>query len=115
MLSPYSALSLVRQRIHALRQSTELVVCSHIPTWFLGDDFMFISVFSVELVLLRIHALRQPTELLLKLTYFLLFTRPLCATTGAMVMGCRKLWSLRSWCCPSLSLLTADSAAVMFL
>ena len=30
-LSPYSALSLVRQRIHALRQSTELVVCSHIP------------------------------------------------------------------------------------
>ena len=44
MLSPYSALSWVRQRIHALRQSTEIVVCSH-----LGDDFMFISVFSVEL------------------------------------------------------------------
>ena len=44
VVSVYSALSWVRQRTHALRQSTELVVCSH-----LGDDFMFISVFSVEL------------------------------------------------------------------
>ena len=38
MLSPYSALSLVRQRIHAL--------CSSFP---LGDDFKFVSVFSALL------------------------------------------------------------------
>ena len=44
MLSPYSVLRWVRQRIHALRQSMEFVVC-----FYLGDDFMFISVFSVEL------------------------------------------------------------------
>ena len=30
-----------------------------------------------------------------------------------MVETVQKLWSLRSWCCPSLSLLTAVSAAAM--
>ena len=44
--SPYSALSLVRQRIHALRQSTELLKKL---TYFLGDVFMLVSVFSAEL------------------------------------------------------------------
>ena len=28
---------------------------------------------------------------------FLLFTRPLCATTGAMVVGCRKMFGVRLW------------------
>ena len=42
-LSPFSSLSLVRQRIHALRQSTRL-------SFFLGDDFTIVSVFSAELV-----------------------------------------------------------------
>ena len=38
-LSPYSALSLVRQRIHAVRQSTRLSeIISHYFSWFLGDD-----------------------------------------------------------------------------
>ena len=44
--------SLVRQRIHALRQSTELCEEAHIFStcrWTLGDDFMFVSVFSAEL------------------------------------------------------------------
>ena len=51
-LSPYSALSLVRQRIHAVRQSTRLSGrISHVfhVKWFPGDDFMFVSVFSAEL------------------------------------------------------------------
>ena len=48
-LSPYSALSLVRQRIHAVRQSTRLSGrISHYFSWFPGDDFMFVSVFSAE-------------------------------------------------------------------
>ena len=45
-LSPYSVLRLVRQRIHALRQSTRL---SGSVFFFLGDDFWFVSVFSVEI------------------------------------------------------------------
>ena len=45
--SPYSALSLVRQRIHAVRQSTRLSgKMSYYFSWFPGDDFMFVSVFS---------------------------------------------------------------------
>ena len=44
-LSPCSALSLVRQRIHALRQSMELLM----KLISLGDDFMIVSVFSAEL------------------------------------------------------------------
>ena len=51
-LSPYSALSLVRQRIQAVRQSTRLSGrISHVlhAKGFPGDDFMFVSVFSAEL------------------------------------------------------------------
>ena len=50
MLSPYSALSLVRQRIHAVRQSTWLSgSVSHYFLWFPGDDFRVVSVFCAEL------------------------------------------------------------------
>ena len=50
LVSPYSALSLVRERIHAVRQSTRLSGISLIfcVLWSLGDDFMFVSVFSAE-------------------------------------------------------------------
>ena len=44
-LTPYSALSLVRLRIHALRQSMELLM----KLISLGDDFMIVSVFSAVL------------------------------------------------------------------
>ena len=56
-LSPYSALSLVRQRIHAVRQSTRLSGrISHYFSWFPGDDFMFVSVSALRLVRQRDHA-----------------------------------------------------------
>ena len=47
-LSPYSALSLVRQRIHAVRQSTSLsgFLTFSAFWWSLGDDFKIVSVFS---------------------------------------------------------------------
>ena len=64
-LSPYSALSLVRQRIHALRQSTELVVSSHIfhvGFWEMTSCWSPYSALS--LVRQRTHALRQSTRLL---------------------------------------------------
>ena len=54
-LSPCSALSLVRQRIHALRQSMELLM----KLISLGDDFMIVSVFSAELG--SLYALRLST------------------------------------------------------
>ena len=79
-LSPYSALSLVRQRIHAVRQSTRLS----------GR----ISGLSRQC--------RKPCRF-----------RMSSWTSAGMVETVQKLWSLRSWCCPSLSLLTAVSAAAM--
>ena len=45
-LSPYSALSLVRQRLRAVRQSTWLSERISHFSWFPGDDFLFVSVFS---------------------------------------------------------------------
>ena len=57
-LSPYSVLSLVRQRIHALRQSTELFGESHT---FLRDGRLGLLYSALCLVQQRIHALRQST------------------------------------------------------
>ena len=63
-LSPYSALSLVRQRIHAVRQSTGLSgIISHYFSWFPGDDFMVSPYSALSLVRQRKHGLRQSTEL----------------------------------------------------
>ena len=59
-LSPYSALSLVRQRIHALRQSTRLSGCL-VFLWVMTLGLSPCSALS--LVRLRIHALRQSTRL----------------------------------------------------
>ena len=64
-LFPYSALSLVRQRIHAVRQSTRLSErISHNFSWFLGDYFKIVSVFSASLGSTMDTCLRQSRRFL---------------------------------------------------
>ena len=84
LVSPYSALSLVRHRIHAVRQSTRLFSKN------------FRVVLTVQKTVKIPHA-------------FLDMVVEKCR----MVQTVQKLWSLRSWCCLSLSLLTAVSAVAM--
>ena len=59
-MSPYSALSLVRHRIHALRQFTELLMKL---TYLLHEGRLGSPYSALCLVQLRIHALRQSTWL----------------------------------------------------
>ena len=58
---------------------------------------MFISVFSVELGSSADTCTAPVYVAFVEAHIFLLFTRRLCATTGAMVMGCRKMFGVRLW------------------
>ena len=78
----------------------------------MGDDFRFVSVFIAELGSTADTCGASVYGAFVEAHIFPVI-HALIATTGAMVMGCRKLWSLRSWCCPFLSPSTAVSAASM--
>ena len=83
-LSPYLVLSLVRHRIHAVRQSTRLL-----------------EVFGVV----------QTVRITVEVPH--LFLDMAVDRCQSWSRQCRKLWSLRSSRCPFLSLFTAVSAAAM--
>ena len=89
---------------------------------FLGDDFCGLLHSALSLVRQRIHAVRQSTRLLenfgvvqtvqktVKVPHAFL---DMAVDKCRMVETVQILWSLRSWCCPPLSLLMAVSAAAM--